>query len=380
MSIPDGEYEIDLLVLAEAADPVPGNASLAIRYGFVPESMDQAQPLKLYQDDLMCLVEAQLTDKTRSAADPLPIIFEGFSQPLRLPQNAAVDFFHLAFLPKTPDGDVHVTLQKLSSIIRVNKSRNADKWRLAIKEWNLAPSAGGQGLSSGSGPASKRPPVPKTDDELLDALKKPKAPARPAVALPKPRLLAAAAPNLAKTLSPQPSAALHSREPKPIARGSGTTVKPEAEKRKAPAPGKPERTRTTTSSALLNPQRQSRKLSRANTPTAASVAGRPLAAKHPPKKASAEAKTVEPKDDFESDDFADLEDQLDEVLDENAASESDEDSEGYFAGGPIVIEGLEKETRKVRNLGLQAQQKKPMSLRDFHGGGQDDYLSSSEEE
>ena len=73
----DGEYELDVSILLD--NPSTNNNSfndnIAIRYGFIPDSMDQSKPLKLYQQDQTCILKATLSD-----SDPTPIFFEGIPQ------------------------------------------------------------------------------------------------------------------------------------------------------------------------------------------------------------------------------------------------------------------------------------------------------------
>lgn len=113
--IPDGEYDIDLSVLAGEAPE-----SFAIRYGFVPDSMDQSQPLTLYRTSHETVLEAQLLDREGL------IIFESVGK-----QTATADSYYLTF-----DGDASLLLHRLHKTYRVSKSRNTAKWGAQIKEWH----------------------------------------------------------------------------------------------------------------------------------------------------------------------------------------------------------------------------------------------------
>ena len=70
MSLEDGEYELDISVLLQNASTIdtPTSTSkdtsenIAIRYGFIPDSMDQSKPLKLYQKDQTCILKALSTE------------------------------------------------------------------------------------------------------------------------------------------------------------------------------------------------------------------------------------------------------------------------------------------------------------------------------
>lgn len=144
MNIPDGEYEIDLLELLEnSSQNHPDTNSMAIRYGFIPDSMDQSKPLRLFQNTDVCIVEAQLVDNnTRGVSKPSSIIFEGIPHRQRPTQGQTSDTYYLAFdstteANKTPS----VKLRQLGGTIRVSKTRNADKWRKAIDEWTAAAQA-----------------------------------------------------------------------------------------------------------------------------------------------------------------------------------------------------------------------------------------------
>lgn len=71
------------------------------------------------------------------------------------------------------------------------------------------------------------------------------------------------------------------------------------------------------------------------------------------------------------DDFEDLENQLQEVL-ESESEQSD------FA--PIVVQVSEDEPKRAADIASRSAGRKPMSLRELYGGGRNDDMSSSEEE
>ena len=108
MNIPDGEYDIDLLVLGDEDDSL-----LALRYGFIPDSMDQTRAMSLFQTDRVCVVEAAVTE--RPGIKLLPIIFEGQPQRQRPASNGA-DSFYLTV------SDGRAQLRRLLNTVRVNKS------------------------------------------------------------------------------------------------------------------------------------------------------------------------------------------------------------------------------------------------------------------
>lgn len=77
----DGEYELDVSILLD--NPSTNNNSfndnIAIRYGFIPDSMDQSKPLKLYQQDQTCILKATLSD-----SDPTPIFLKVYRNDIKL--------------------------------------------------------------------------------------------------------------------------------------------------------------------------------------------------------------------------------------------------------------------------------------------------------
>ena len=64
--------------------------------GFIPDSMDQSKPLKLYQQDQTCILKATLSD-----SDPTPIFFEGIPQRYQInnttSSNTNNDAYYLTF-------------------------------------------------------------------------------------------------------------------------------------------------------------------------------------------------------------------------------------------------------------------------------------------
>lgn len=142
MSIADGEYDIDLSELLGNSESSNSN-SFAIRYGFIPDSMDQASPLKLYQTSKECLLQANSIETSTSSK---PIIFEGAHQRHRKSNNPALDSYYLTFAPQdsisssssesSGSNTNNIQLRRLNSTIRVSKSRDARKWERKIENWN----------------------------------------------------------------------------------------------------------------------------------------------------------------------------------------------------------------------------------------------------
>ena len=137
----DGEYELDVSILLD--NPSTNNNSfndnIAIRYGFIPDSMDQSKPLKLYQQDQTCILKATLSD-----SDPTPIFFEGIPQRYQInnttSSNTNNDAYYLTFNSQNHttnnnnnNNNKVVELKKLDSTIKFNKSRNVSKLQNQIK-------------------------------------------------------------------------------------------------------------------------------------------------------------------------------------------------------------------------------------------------------
>lgn len=147
MSLEDGEYELDISVLLQNASTIdtPTSTSkdtsenIAIRYGFIPDSMDQSKPLKLYQKDQTCILKTLSTEGSNK-----PIFFEGIPQ--RYHRNSTNsssstpntnnggnnDSFYLTFNKELNGNVVH--LKKLESTIRFNKSRNIVKVQKQVND------------------------------------------------------------------------------------------------------------------------------------------------------------------------------------------------------------------------------------------------------
>lgn len=129
MSIADGEYDIDISALLDRGNAPEQENSLGIRYGFIPDSMDQAGPLTLYQTENENLIRANTTDNSGDGS----IIFEGNSQRMTSSKNPVNETY---FLTISPHENKVAILKKLNSTIRVSKSRNAAKWESKMQMWN----------------------------------------------------------------------------------------------------------------------------------------------------------------------------------------------------------------------------------------------------
>lgn len=119
MSLPDGEYELDVLTLLDFS-AIHDTENVAVRYGFIPDSMDQTKPIRLYQNDLECFLKASSAEGSGAA----PVIFEGIPQRHRA-GSAANESYYLTYNPRDDGRAVH--LKRLKSTIRFSKSRNVSK-------------------------------------------------------------------------------------------------------------------------------------------------------------------------------------------------------------------------------------------------------------
>lgn len=399
MSIADGEYEIDLSAFLEKDHLSERDISLGIRYGFIPDSMDQTSPLTLFQTDQESLIQAKTID---GSGDNM-IIFEGNPKRLGPSKNPANETY---FLTVSPTGDSQVVLKKLDNTIRVSKSRNVAKWERKIELWNkendsrqnrniYVPKIDEKSSQTDKGPpkASKRPPannskiksnavIVDSDEEsgfIDDGMNDSEFPdihfdsIPQEVPLPK---KASTAQTLISTSKIHPEVKSDKEDkPKPV---SKPVSKPGPKPGLKPGP-KPK----------VNMESSSKHLSRASS--------KPNLKDIPPKKPQEDNSDLDIDDDFK-----DLEDQLREVLEEDGnqvanksqntavAEEDDDESDAddyhYPSQAPIKINfeerGLSKDSRPILTKSFSGNsQSKPMSLKDLVGNRRKvDEDPSSEEE
>lgn len=330
MELADGEYEIDLLVLL----PAVNNAStlVAIRYGFIPDSMDQKQSLRLYQNDQVCILEAQLVERTaRLGLKPQPIIFEGVPQGQRLAQSSATS--DLYFLLFSSQNSRQLKLQRLENVIRVSKLRNTDKWRTAIGEWK-----------------EKRSRLPTPLRRPQENVRKPapkKAMKRPPV-------------EKEEIISVSDFEDLDDEFPvfeeKKEARVKETKRKGENE-----ILIESQQKKTVEKKEKDGPEDGPRKVEAA-------------------KSRCSRDQSI---DDDLDDEFKDLEDELEEVMEKQQEadfSESDDNSDFRPRSAPILIKVSDEPSRPSSTLSMSQGGRKPISLRELYGGNKAEDLSSSEEE
>ncbi|KAI5962260.1 uncharacterized protein KGF55_003336 [Candida pseudojiufengensis] len=128
MSLADGEYDVDVSVLLNTVSNSSkyhnenGPEDMAIRYGFVPDSMDESKLLKLYQRDQSYILLASSSESNKK-----PILFEGTETSHKDSE------YYLTYDP-TKTGDSTLKLNQLNSTIKVNKSRDILKLQSEIKE------------------------------------------------------------------------------------------------------------------------------------------------------------------------------------------------------------------------------------------------------
>lgn len=431
MNIPDGEYDIDLLVLGDEDDSL-----LALRYGFIPDSMDQTRAMSLFQTDRVCVVEAAVTE--RPGIKLLPIIFEGQPQRQRPASNGA-DSFYLTV------SDGRAQLRRLLNTVRVNKSRNADKWRSTIAGWRASASQSldfpdllgvaaeeerGAKKASSEGRATPKPvqgvaPLSKGAGAPTGAGRRTGAETASSLAANR-----TAAAN--KTGAANKTAGLAANSVNSLAANKTTNTGVSAKKGQAATgqaaagataealrnqPVKPEsgllkdiHSGRTSDAARENPSGRQQKQKDAErerknggSTTSGSLLKRdskkgdaqglasgprrsmPKPASKRPPTASNDIISVSDFEDLETssppkehaaqgdmdDDFEDLENQLQEVL-ESESEQSD------FA--PIVVQVSEDEPKRAADIASRSAGRKPMSLRELYGGGRNDDMSSSEEE
>lgn len=124
MQIADGEYDIDISCLGDSVAASDTEEYFAIRYGFVPDSMDKGQSANLYESENEYILEAKSTDNNSEKS----ILFEGNIQRYQPKNRGPGDNY---ILTMSLDGK-SMALKKLDSMIRMNKTRNAHKLQSQI--------------------------------------------------------------------------------------------------------------------------------------------------------------------------------------------------------------------------------------------------------
>lgn len=388
MQIADGEYEIDLLVLLAAAESP--SSLVAIRYGFIPDSMDQKAPLRLYQNDQVCILEAQLVEKAaKSGIRAQPIIFEGVPQGQRLGQTSAnMDSYFLLLVPNETTSKPKVELRRLGNVIRVSKSRNTDKWRTAIAEWKEGPKQ-----EAGLGLEIPRPsPQPKEVAKVKDTRVK---------EITKKNELKKTAQKRPPTATPEIKDIISVSDFEDLDSSTEDAFPHFGSDKMATENNIKKNAKFQSDNTSPFEEKKDVKVSKMNlTDTLKDTKSRAAPKNTKEKKSARASKTTKSTpngieaDDMD-DEFQDLEDQLQEVLEDaqpmDVDSSSDEDSDNG-RGAPIVIQMSDdrSSSRPTSSMGASRPGNKPMSLRELYGGsklggkngggGKNDDGSSSEEE
>lgn len=164
MQIADGEYDIDISCLQDSVDASGTEEYFAIRYGFVPDSMDKGQSVNLYESENEYILEAKSTDNTSAKT----ILFEGNIQRYQPKNRGPGDNY---ILTMSSDGK-SMALKKLDSMIRMNKTRNAHRLQSQIEMINKGKSVHPPDPVSEKSPselvkhiASKRLPTRNSNDK-----------------------------------------------------------------------------------------------------------------------------------------------------------------------------------------------------------------------
>jgi hypothetical protein len=386
MSLEDGEYEIDLSGLVDH----PNNNSIALRYGFIPDSMDQKSSLKLYQIDSECLLSVQSTESSKSN-----LIFEGIPQRNKT-TNVINDSYYLTF----DDRNV-VHLKKLNSTIRLSKSRNVEKLASKLKAWDSQyeklsaanTTTAAKTVPSNTTPkASKRPPSANTtpnihhepiisaldfddleddnDFPIIELTEQTNTPRNTADSAPKPSQTTTS--NLPQKPPPRPSTDHSTVKP--------TTASKSPKSAPKPAPKPAPKTVQSQTSHILKSTKPNKGVTKQPRQT---------------KKTTKPRETKKDEDIDMDDDFKDLEDQLAEVLEEeepaqqavgpssetkpiqmDLEADSDEsDFDEYNFSGIKIDNGTSEVAPKTTFITSSSSTQKPVSLRDLQHD-----LSSSEEE
>ncbi|CAN3374096.1 hypothetical protein DIURU_003272 [Diutina rugosa] len=307
MSLPDGEYEIDLAGLVDH----PNRNNVALRFSFLPDSFDPTQPLTMYEHGSQIVIASDTT------------LFEGIGS-TRASSNQE---YYLTV------HDQRVALKHLHNTIRVNKTRQPDKLRQQIRQWDEE-KANEQAEAKVAKPAAK--PVAKP------------------VAKPAPKTVSKPAPVSA------PVAPSRAKSPSKSVSKPSTRPSTKRSSKRPPAPKSDEEiiisdadfddlddNTTTTNTQSQNTQSQSQ-------PTQS-----------------------EPMD--VDDEFDDLENQLAEVLEPEskqstqlALEESDESDFDEVPFSGIAIEGAPEKKASPWNTSTNRASTKPVSLREAMGGDDDE--------
>lgn len=143
MSIPDGEYDLDLSALTEITN---ASSSMGVRYQFVPPTVDRSRPVTAYENGRECVLDVPLTGQQKS------VLFEGavVQNPTDM-HNAAAHAYILTYA-----GGKVVHLKRLDRTLKVSKTRNPAKTETKLQEWKSS-----KRQAASSSPKPSKPSVPK---------------------------------------------------------------------------------------------------------------------------------------------------------------------------------------------------------------------------
>ena len=314
MSLPDGEYEIDLAGLVDH----PNRNNVALRFLFLPDSFDPTQPLTMYEHGSQIVIASDTT------------LFEGIG----LTRASLNQEYYLTV------HDQRVALKHLHNTIRVNKTRQPDKLRQQIRQWDDE----------------------KANEQAEAKVTKPVAKAvnKPPVAKP------AAKPVVKPALVSAPVAPLRAKLPPKLVSKSTTRPSTKRSSKRPPAPKSDEE--IIISDADFDDLDDN---------TTTNTQSQPTQSQSQPTQSQSQPTQSEPID--VDDEFDDLENQLAEVLEPElkqltqlALEELDESDFDEVPFSGIAIEGAPEKKASPWNTSTNRASTKPVSLREAMGGDDDE--------
>ena len=321
MALPEGEYEIDL----GAFDFDNGNGtSLGIKYNDEPKSMERSRTMNMYEEKMKIVLEGK--DRNQDT-----VIFEGNADGDVGDGRRSMQDYYLTY-----SEEKGVVMNKLGRRIRVNKCKDESKWRHIIgEEKDIINESDFEDLG-GDFPVFDFGEEEEKEKEKEREFKE-------------------------KQLREQQLKEKKERgfKEKRLKEKKDKEFKEKELREQQLKEKKDKEMKDKLVEKLLKqqPKQQQIKSQKAQKkpPSTPQISDK-SASKHPPK---------------DEDDFQDLEDQLQEVLQDSS------DDQDNIINEPIII----KDQPQPQKVHVTSQPtKKPMSLRQFVGDNNDDDLSSSEEE
>lgn len=321
MALPEGEYEIDL----GAFDFDNGNGtSLGIKYNDEPKSMERSRTMNMYEEKMKIVLEGK--DRNQDT-----VIFEGNADGDVGNGRRSMQDYYLTY-----SEEKGVVMNKLGRRIRVNKCKDESKWRHIIgEEKDIINESDFEDLGGDFPVFDFGEEEEKTDQEMKEKREKEKEKDRRDQEL--------------KEKRDQELKGKQLKEKKE------RDIKEKQLKEKKDKEMKEKLVEKLLKEKLFKQQQLKQQKAQKKPPSTPQTSGKSTL-KHPPK---------------DEDDFQDLEDQLQEVLQDSS------DDQDNIINEPIIIKD-QPQSQKVHVTSQPT--KKPMSLRQFVGDNNDDDLSSSEEE